>query len=301
MKVSILGSDGNILCQINSIREGFAALGHSHIHDMRHKDSAFTFVGNPPFDDYLELAQSRDKKIIFNVLDIPWHVPEVGELIEKLKINLKLANKVTTISKAVQKDIEKSCGIYADVIYYPMKDVKFTGKKKYPQFKVAMIGRLLDKNKYAATAINALVACGFEEKDVAIVGPEYLGWGTRLGLVSDEMLSDIYNSVDYVVMLDKVAGIGLPAIEAACCGAIPIIAAHLSTLDEFWSQSPLGLHYQKCTNPSELIKLIKSIESDKKWKEEIKTDILGYSQLYFKPKFDKIEVAKKIIDVYHSI
>lgn len=301
MKASILGSDGNILCQVNSIREGFSSLGHSHIADMRHSDSAFTFVGNPPFEDYMDLALSKEKKIIFNVLDIPWHVPEVNELIEKLKNNLKHANKVTTISKAVQKDLKTACDIDAEVIYYPMKDVKFTGIKKYPQFKVAMVGRLLDRNKYAATALNALISCGFEEKDVAIVGPEYLGWGTRLGLVSDEMLSDIYNSVDYVVMLDKVAGIGLPAIEAACCGAIPIVAAHLATLDEFWTQSPLGLHYQKNTSPHAIVNLIKAIESDEKWKRDIKTDILGYSELYFRPKFNKVEVAKKIIDVYHTI
>ena len=301
MRPSILGADGNILCQVNSIREGFAALGHNHIADMRHPDTDFVFVGNPPFDDYVDLAVSKEKKIIFNVLDIPWHVPEIDSVIERLSKHLPLANRVTAISKAVQADLKKACGIESEVIYYPMKPVKFTGEKKYPQFKVAMVGRLLDPNKYASTAISSLIRCGFDEKDVAVIGPEYVGWGTRMGLVSDEVLNDIYNSVDYVIMLDKNAGIGLPAIEAACCGAIPIVAAHLATLDEFWAQSPLGLHYQKINNANELVKLINSIESDKKWKQDIKIDLLGYSELYFRPKFDKVAVAKKILDVYHSI
>lgn len=301
MRPSILGADGNILCQVNPIREGFAALGHNHIADMRHPDTDFVFVGNPPFDDYLDLAKSREKKVIFNVLDIPWHVVEINDVIKKLSEQLPLANRVTAISKAVQADLKNACGIDSEVIYYPMKPVKFTGEKKYPQFKVAMVGRLLDPNKYASVAISALIRCGFDEKDVAIIGPEYVGWGTRMGLINDEVLNDIYNSVDYVIMLDKNAGIGLPAIEAACCGAIPIVAAHLATFDEFWVQSPLGLHYQKIRNASELTKLIQSIESDKKWKQEIKTDLLGYSELYFRPKFDKVNVAKRIIEVYQSI
>lgn len=301
MRASILGSDGNILCQVNAIRDAFESLGHEHIVDMHHDDSAFTFVGNPPFNDYIDFAKSKSKKIIFNVLDIPWHVPEIDTIVAKLKEHLPLADKVTTISKAVQRDLKQYCDIDSDVIYYPMKPVKFTGEKKYPQFRVAMVGRLLDPNKYAATAIAALINAGFYEKEIAIVGPEYVGWGTRLGLISDEHLNDIYNSVDYVVMLDQFAGIGLPAVEAACCGAIPIIAPHLATFDELWVQSPLSLHYQKLNNANNISELILSIEADKKWKEEIKQDLLGYSELFFRPKFEAINVAKRIIDVYHSI
>lgn len=301
MRASILGSDGNILCQVNAIREGFAALGHEHIADMRHPDSAFVFVGNPPYDNYIELAKSREKKVIFNVLDICWHCKEVNETIETLKRQLPLADKVTCISKAVQSDLKNACGVDAEVIYYPMKPVKFTDTKKYPKFKVAMVGRLLDPNKYGSVAISALIKAGFNEADVAIVGPEYCGWGTSVGMVSDEVLNDIYNSVDYVIMLDKNAGIGLPAIEAACCGAIPIVAPHLATYDELWSQSFLSLNYKTLNNSSKIADLISSIEANPVWKQEIKRDMLAYGELYFRPKFDAKEVAKRIIDIYHSI
>jgi glycosyltransferase involved in cell wall biosynthesis len=301
MKASILGADGNILCQVNALRDGFAKLGHEHTPNVEDIDTSFVFIGNPPFDKYEPLLRSGNKKTILNVLDIPWHVPEVNDFLESLKKYLPLANRVTTISKTVQADLKKALNIDASVIYYPMKPVFYSGIKKHPQFKVAMVGRLSDKNKFGGLAALALINAGFQENEVAIVGPEYFGWGTRLGEITDSELNDIYNSVDYVIMLDKVAGIGLPAIEAACCGAIPIVAWHLATLDEFWAQSPLGLHYQKIRTTQDLTKLILAIEQNPQWKKEIKQDLLGYSKMYFAPKFDAKNVASKIIEVYHSI
>jgi len=301
MKASILGSDGNILCQINALRDGFAKLGHEHTPNVEDQDTSFVFIGNPPFNKYEGLLKQKNKKIILNILDIPWHVPEIDDILAELKYYLPLANRVTTISKTVQADIKSSLNIDSDVIYYPMKPVEFTGVKKYPQFKVAMVGRLLDSNKFAALAILALLNAGIKESEIAIIGPEYFGYGTRLGEVTDKELNNIYNSVDYVLMLDKVAGIGLPAIEAACCGAIPIIASHLRTFDEFWVQSPLGLHYQKIKTTNDITNLIKAIEENPTWKKEIKQDLIGYGQAYFYPKFDAKNVATRLLEVYHSI
>lgn len=301
MKTAILGSDGNILCQINALKDGFAELRHESVPNVDDPDVSFVFVGNPPFDKYEALLKNGNKKVILNVLDIPWHVPEIEVFLQKLRHFLPLASRVTTISKTVQQDLKHALNVDSEVIYYPMKPVYKTNIKKYPSFKVALVGRLLDKNKYASLAGLALRSAGFKKEEIAIVGPEYPGWGTYMGTVTDEELNDIYNSVDYVVMLDKVAGIGLPAIEAACCGAIPIIAAHLRTLEEFWSQSPLALQYQANNTPEDLTKLILDIEKNPYWKKEIKEDLLGYSHLYFYPKFKPRNVAKRIIDVFHSI
>jgi glycosyltransferase involved in cell wall biosynthesis len=301
MKCSILGGDGNILCQVPAIREGFAELGYKHIDYYWDNDTSFIFVGNPPYDNLLELARKKEKKIIFNVLDLPFHVKEIDEIINKHKKLLPLASKVTTISKSVQSQLKEYCGIDSDVIYYPMKDVKYTGTKKYNNYKVAIVGRALDPNKRSAAAIKSLIMAGYKEDDIVIVGGENIGYGNYLGVVTDSYLNDIYNSVDYVMFLSKNEGIGLPPIEAATCGAIPIIAPDLTTFDEFWAQSPLGLHYQYLTSIDRISNLIKDINSNEKWKNEIKQDLIGYSELYFKNKFNKKEVAKRIIDVYHSI
>lgn len=300
MKCSILGGDGNILCQVPAIREGMRELGHMHTSDILSVDNSFIFVGNPPYEKYLDIAREKTKKTIFNVLDIPFHVQEISTILGNFSKQLPLADRVTTISKSVQSQLKDLLKIESEVIYYPMKPVNATGEKKYP-FKVALIGRIADPNKRAASSIKALISAGYKEEDIVIIGPEYLGYGNRLGTVVDSVLNDIYNSVDFVMMLSKNEGIGLPAIEAACCGAIPIVAPDLSTFDEFWVQSPLGLHYQSLTSIEKVASLINAINKDEKWKSDIKTDLIGYSELYFRPKFSKKEVAKKIIEVYHTI
>lgn len=301
MRVSINGSEGTILTQISALREGFAALGHQHTFEQTHPDNSFVFVGNAPYDDYLNLAHTRVKKTIFNVLDLCPHCDDHAAIVARLREQLPLADRVTAISATVAGELQDKCGIRAEVIYYPMKNVRYTGERKYPQFRAMLVGRLGDPNKRAGTAVQALIRAGFEEKEIAVVGPEYLGYGTRMGIVSDECLNDLYNSVDYVMMLSRNEGIGLPAIEAAICGAIPIVAPDLSTFNEFWAESPLGLNYQTLNSPLSIAALIRKIEDTPDWKTMIKEDIRAYAELAFRPKFDRKAVAARIVEVYQSI
>jgi len=299
MKISVLGADANQLCQLPALRAGFAELGHEHTFDTTHLDTSFVFVGNPPFDQYLDLA--KEKKIIFNVLDICPHCHEHAQIVERLKQQLPKASRVTTISKTVAAELKEECGVDAEVIYYPMKPVRATGLRKYNQFRAMLVGRTGDANKRSGAAISALIHAGFDEHEVAVVGPEYTGYGVRMGVVDDGTLNDLYNSVDYVVMMSKNEGIGLPAIEAAVCGAIPIIAPDLSTFDEFWAQSPLSLHYQGLNTIADVAKLIRAIEDNKEWKTQIKADLVAYSSLAFTPKFTAKAVASRIISLAQSI
>jgi hypothetical protein len=301
MRVSIMASDGNILCQGSALREGFAALGHEHTAAWAHPDTAFAFIGNPPFAPYLDAARSREKKLIFNVLDCPTWVTQWPAIQQAYRDHLPLASRVTCISKTVQRDLIDLCGIQSEVIYYPMKAVHHTGGKPYPQFKVAMVGRVSDPNKRTAAAVKALIRAGYNESEVVIVGPERAGWGTHMGVVSDEVLNDVYNSVDYVMMLSKNEGIGLPAIEAACCGAIPIVAPSLSTYDEFWADSPLGIFYPRLTSIDEVAKLMIALNGDAAWKATVKQDIRAYADTHFRPLFDRKAVASRIMSVYQSL
>ena len=75
----------------------------------------------------------------------------------------------------------------------------------------------------------------------------------------------------------------------------------LSTFDEFWQQSPLGLNYQLFNSTQSVSNFILSVEKNQDWKRQIKEDLLGYGELYFRPKFNRVEVACKIISVYQSI
>lgn len=299
MKLSCLGADANALCQIPALRQGFAELGHIHVPDPRDSDASFVFVGNPPFDQYLDLT--KEKKTIFNVLDLANHCPEHPEIVARLREQLPLAGRVTAISKTVARQVEDLCQVKCETIYYPMKPVRYTGEKKYPQFRAMMLGRLRDPNKRAHAAVMSLIRAGFEEHEVAIVGPEPIGWGVYQGILSDQDLNDLYNSVDYVLMFGREEGIGLPACESACAGAIPIVLPDLSTFDEFWVQSPLGLHYQTLTSPAKVAELIMALERDKDWKAQVKQDVLAYGEITLRPKFTARNVAARIIESYHLI
>lgn len=282
----INGPENNSGCQIPLLRDGFAQLGHQHTPDFDDPNAAFLFTDDYAGDSGTNVTP-RSIKTIFNVSD-----QTLGDSL--------LSDRITCISKTVQKKFKNELGLHADVIYCPARPVHYTGQKKYPQFKVAMVGRIGASHRRSGLAVQSLIRAGFEEHEVAIVGSDYFGYGTRLGYVSDEKLNDIYNSVDYVMMLST-HGRGLSAIEGAMCGAIPIVAPDYEGFEEFWVQSPLGLNYQTCHSPDQIAKLMRSIEADKLWKDVLKLDILGYAELAFRPKFTAKSVASRIIEVYQSI
>jgi len=300
MKAALLGADC-LYCQIPALRAGFTALGHQHSADID-GDTSFVFVGNPPFEPYLDLARSREKKIIFNVLDVPLHCREWPEFAATWPAQLALANRVTCISQSTQRDLLTHCGVQSEVIYYPMKPVRFDETiKRVKGLRVLLVGRVNDPNKRVGLTISALIRAGFEENEIGVVGPENPRFGQYFGLVPDDMLNTLYNSVDYVMMLSIREGIGLPAIEAACCGAIPIVAPDLTTFDEFWVQSPLGLHYQNLHSIDKVAMLLRALEDDPKWRAEVKQDMLGYAALAFRPKFEAKAVAARLIEIYHTL
>lgn len=297
MKIVVLAADGSQLCQRKQLVAGFKALGHEPIVDYTDPDTSFVFVGNSPYSSYLDLARSGQRKVIFNVLDLCPHCADHADIVARLRDQLPLAAKVTTISRTVAAELAEKCGIRAEVIYYPMKPVRFTGERKCPQFKVLCAGRLRDPNKGMAQAVMALVRAGFNESEVAMVGPEFPGWGTNMGVISDEKLNDLYNSVDYVVSLAREEGIGLVPIEGSICGAIPIVLPTLSTYNEFWADSPMGIHYQTLHSPDAIATLLRAIENDPEWKGKLKQEMCAYGERVFCPLFDPVEVAKRILTV----
>lgn len=295
--LSVDGADKSALCQVPNLRRGFINQGH-YLADWKTSQVDFVFCGNPWFDELINAKSSKilRTQLIFNVLDIPEHIRDFP--IQKLLCQLSKSDAVTCISEFVSSQLKKH-GINSEVIYYPMKPVFYTGLKKHP-FKVLACGRVNDPNKYFASAVHALIRAGYKEEDVVIVGGENPGWGTFLGTVSDETLNELMNSVDYVIMLSKIEGIGLPAIEGAVCGAIPILASHLSTLPEFWSESPLGLQYAQSNSVAAVADLMIAIDSDPNAKTQLKKAFRQYANDNFLPKFSPDAVASRIIDVYRN-
>jgi glycosyltransferase involved in cell wall biosynthesis len=287
MKVSILGSEG-YTNQISRVRDAFVLLGHEHTFRHWEDDVKLIFVGDPghKMDEVIQdkIDDHVRAKIIFNVLDCPLHLLERGTWNpEKLCRQLAYADAVTSISQWTQGIVKELTGFDSSVVYYPMKDVFYTGERKYPQYKAMLVGRLNDPNKRTDLAISTLIQYGYNEDEVAMVGSERPKWGDYLGVVSDEVLNNLYNSVDYVVAFGRIEGINLSAIEGAICGAIPAVLRDLTTWDEFWGYSPLN----NLPFPDNL--------------SEHKRAIREYAERELRPKFDKLAVAKRIIEVYQTL
>lgn len=225
-------------CQLPRIIDGFATLGaelHPPVSDMSSPD--FTYANDSGgYADAIATKKARPStKLILNVLDIcePC-MPNVD--LPKLYAQLREADIVTTISPYVQSQLHRYFGLSSFVIWNPIKSVNSTkrlaGEKPYPQFKAAMIGRLNDPGKRAGLGIQALIHAGYNESEVAMIGNEYPNWGARQGIVSNDVLNDILNSVDFVLMPSAFEGLGLPALEGMVCGAIPIICHDLTTFHD---------------------------------------------------------------------
>lgn len=302
MLIGLIASDCP-WCQRAQLEAGFAALGHQCTTDWSDPNVALVFQGNPAYDpDILYAAWTKSKKIILNCLDLPIHNGAEGmKWINEWRAQLPLAARVTSISQHTQSQLLEICGIQSDVIYYPMKPVTRSSMAKYPQYKFLLCGRVNDRNKRFHVALGAILGAGFDKSQVAIVGPENPGWGCYLGVVDDQTLNDLYNSIDYVMMPSFNEGIGLVGVEGACAGAIPIVLSDLSTYDELWAGSPMGLFYQTFVDIESIETFLRYMEDSPEDKRIMKDAMYAYAQNHFVPKFSAVEVAKRIIGVYHSI
>lgn len=243
------------LAQVARIRDGLLSLGCVES-DETNSDNSCKLVYANDSGHHQAALDWRDKyaptaKVILTVLDIPEHCyPPSGDFgpdkLFALGNTLKRADALCSISRFTQSQIIRIFGLSNTVIYNPVKDVapdiRISGARPYP-YRVLISGRTLDPNKRIGTlAIPALIGAGFNESEVAIVGGEYPGWGTNLGLVSDGMLNDLLNSVDYVMSTTLCTGLELGPIEGMICGAIPILTYDTSTFSEIGYPKHWGCH-----------------------------------------------------------
>lgn len=258
-------------CQLPRILAGFETIG---IENVTNPVTSSRPPAKPDFiyandsGGYEEAIDLKtlfpESKLILNVLDICEHcLPNLD--LGRLETQLRAADAITAISPYVQSQLVRYFGLESTVIWNPIKDIsptqRLAGIKHYPQFKAMMVGRLGDIGKRGSLGIQSLILAGFNESEVAMVGSEYPGWGTRMGVVSDEVLNDLYNSVDYVVIGSLFEGLCLPLAETLVCGAIPILCSDLTTFPDFVS---LGLprHWGCYPTPHSIAYWLRRLQSD---------------------------------------
>lgn len=212
MKFKLYGAK-QYWCQIPRIQQGLVGIGHCI--DSNNPDAIY--CNNFP---YSQIDQEHNNSIIddktnaikiFNVLDIPIHIDNFP--IGQIKLELSYADIVTCISEPVQKQLS-DIGINAYIIDNPIKDVFYDSSIK-KDISSLYVGRGTDPVK-RSHLLEPLFA------SMVSVGP-FSGFGQHLGLVSDIYLGELYNRSKILLLPSLFEGLGLTALEAMVCGAIPIV------------------------------------------------------------------------------
>jgi len=287
IKVVIYGWDG-FTCQIPRIKE--AMINHGHILSENSPDLIYC---NDPIE--FQKAINLKKKypnafLILNILDIPWHFPNINKLVEVWKSLLIQADAITTISEKVKKDLSQLLNKEIYVIYNPVKDVYYDKKiKKNNMF--LYVGRANDPIKRIGLVHESLGKIKDGLKNIKICGSENPGFGNYLGVVPDKKLNELYNASKYVYLPSKAEGIGLTMIEAMICGAIPITCSDNLTAKEFAPKDFI-------CEPNVQSIVDKIMELNKEY--EVKRNLALEFGKKYKIQFNKNKIAENILNIFKS-
>ena len=282
MKISVFGMSPFS----NLIKEGFTKLGH----EISDENPELIYANDPR--GYKEAMQIKKKNkeapLIFNLLDIPWHMPNIQQQ-TKLLVNqfLNQADFVSVISLKVKKDLSQFFNKKIHIIYNPIKDVYYDEKiLKNNMF--LFVGRANDPIKRFDLVRDTLIKIKDGIKKIKVCGAENPNFGNYLGYVSDEELNNLYNSTQFVLLPSKAEGIGLPMIESMICGALPITCSDNEAAKEF-----LPRDFICAPDPKSILEHIKKLENEYANKRNLAFE---FGKRY-KEKFNKSSIAKNILNI----
>ena len=286
MKIAVFG----IIPFTDLIKEGFIKLGH----EISNNNPDLIFANDPMgYQDATFLKMQYPKaQLILNVLDIPWHFPNIENQIKTMiKRFFSKADNVTAISFKVKKDLAKffdpDTREKIEVIYNPIQDVNYDKKiKKNNSF--LYIGRANDPIKRFNLVRESLSKIKEGNKNIIVCGIENPNFGNYLGHVSNEKLNILYNEANFLFLPSKAEGIGLSMIEALVCGTIPITCSDNETAKEF-----LPPEFICEPNPVSIVNYIERINKDY---EKNRESALKLGKKY-KEQFNKINIAKNILGI----
>ena len=286
MKIAVFG----IIPFTDLIKEGFIKLGH----EISNNNPDLIFANDPMgYQDATFLKMQYPKaQLILNVLDIPWHFPNIENQIKTMiKRFFSKADNVTAISFKVKKDLAKffdpNTREKIEVIYNPIQDVNYDKKiKKNNSF--LYIGRANDPIKRFNLVRESLSKIKEGNKNIIVCGIENPNFGNYLGHVSNEKLNILYNEANFLFLPSKAEGIGLSMIEALVCGTIPITCSDNETAKEF-----LPPDFICEPDPVSIVNYIERINKDY---EKNRESALKLGKKY-KEQFNKINIAKNILGI----
>ena len=282
MKISVFG----MLPFSQLIKEGFETLGH----EISSESPELIFANDPRgyTQAILMKKKYRNVPLILNILDIPWHMPNIQQQ-TKLLINQFLiqADFITAISLKVKRDLSQFMDKKIQVIYNPTKDVYYD--EKVPKDNMFLfVGRAKDPIKRFNLVRDTLLQIKDGIKKIKICGAENPGFGNYLGYVSDKELNKLYNSTKFVFLPSKAEGIGLPMIEALICGTLPITCSDNETAKEF-----LPSDFICEPKPQSIVDHVEKLSKEYSVKRKLAFE---FGKKY-KEKFSKSSIAKNILNI----
>jgi len=288
IKVAVLGADG-YTCQVPRIKDGLKKLGHI----LSDVSPDLIYANDPTGYNKAMVLKKKfpESYLIFNFLDVPWHIPNVDRQTKLLVEHfLEKADAVSVISFKVKKDLAKFLNKKIEVIYNPIKDV-FYDKSIKKNNNFLYVGRANDPIKRIELVRESLSKINNSIKEIKICGSENPGFGNYIGIISDVELNTLYNSSKFILLPSKAEGIGLPMIEGMICGAIPITCTDNLTAKEF---SPLEFICEP--NAISVANKINELDQEYEKKRELAIKI-GEK---YKTQFDKVTIAKNILNIFNS-
>jgi len=285
MKIAVFG----ILPFSDLIKQGFIKLNHT----ITNNEPDLIYSNDPTgYQDAIFLKQKHpNARLILNILDIPWHFPNIkNQTINLVNRFLNKADIITTISFKVKKDITQFLNEKENkkvkVIYNPTKDV-YLDKDIKKENEFLFVGRANDPIKRFQLIKECLEKISNGEKNIKICGQEDPNFGNFLGYVSDKELNKLYNSSKFVLLPSKAEGIGLPMIEAMICGSIPVACSDNETAKEF-----LPKDFICEPNVKSILLHINKLKQEYKSRRELAIKIGNK----YKEQFNKVSVAQNILD-----
>lgn len=207
------------------------------------------------------------------------------------KLDYEECEIAATISNVVKSDIKKKFQTNREiqVIGFPIRDVKYKG---YGIIGVPFnfVGRISDPNKRTGLIKPTLEKLGFNIDLMVFVGNESPPYGMWAKNLSDDELSEMYNSTEFTFLCSEKEGLGLSAIESAICGS-----RVLACTDNLAIMKELGLKdFCGIPHPVGLARLVNSMQRDRQYYSNVLDDL--------RPKFLSTytveAVTKKILNLY---
>lgn len=291
MNIHTFGSK-HFLGTLNSINDGFRSFGHViddfdsipqliYSNDMGGHQSAVKHK-----DYYIKLGYAP--RLILNILDIPFHVKEIDEIIQNCKTLLPFADRVTTISYKVKQDLLDQTGFNPSVIYQPIRPIEHIPNiNKTIDFFIN--GRVLDPNKRGYLAEEL---CKKMNRNLVCAGSDYLPSAKNIGVVTDQQLSLLYNMSKITLAFGKIEGIAMQIPESILLKTPIITLSDNPTNYEFCPKEMI------CEpNIDAIMDKAENILSNYSYYQNLCVELSEKYMIQFSPK----SVANNILQSYNSI